>query len=60
MYESDITQFMRKLLDERPQIREEQRKGRAMWWDKQLDLDELERQRAARVPQKAYVYQTDV
>lgn len=58
-YESDHTQFIRELLEQKPHILEEQRKGRAMWWDKKLDLDLLERQRAARVPQKAYPYQTE-
>ena len=32
-YESDLTQFMRDLLEKKPQIVEEQKKGRALWWD---------------------------
>lgn len=59
-YESDITKMIRQLLDEKPQIVEEQRKGRAMWWDKKLDVDTLRRDRESRVKQKPYVYQTDV
>ena len=34
MYESDITKFMRKFLEEHPEEVESQRKGRAIWWDK--------------------------
>jgi hypothetical protein len=34
MYESDLTQFMRKFLAEHPEEIESQRKGRATWWDK--------------------------
>ena len=34
MYESDLTQFMRKFLEEHPEEIESQRRGRAVWWDK--------------------------
>ncbi len=57
-YESDITQFIRGLLQEKPQIVDEQKKGRAMWWDRKLDLDSLEREAESRVKQQPYVYQT--
>ncbi len=58
-YESDLTKMMRGLLQEKPQIVEEQRKGRALWWDKKLDRDELTRDQESHVKQKPYVYQTD-
>ncbi len=58
-YESDLTRMMRELLANKPQIVEEQRKGRALWWDKKLDRDELARTEASQVKQKSYVYQTD-
>ncbi len=57
-YESDATRMIRDLLRERPQIADEQKQGRALWWDRRLDPDELGRARASRVPQKGYVYQT--
>jgi hypothetical protein len=57
-YESDATRLIRDLLREKPQLAEEQAKGRAQWWDRKLDLDELRRARESRVPQKPYVYQT--
>jgi hypothetical protein len=58
-YESEITRFIRELKQNNPQIEAKQREGRALWWDKTLDFDELRRQREARVPQKPYVYQTE-
>jgi hypothetical protein len=59
-YVSETTQFLRGLLAEKPQIVEEQKKGRSMWWDRKLDLEEQRRFSEAKVKQKAYVYQTDV
>ncbi len=57
-YESDTTKFLRDLLREKPQIVEEQEKGRALWWDKKNSLDELKRAEESRVRQQPYVYQT--
>lgn len=57
-YESDITKMMRDLLMEKPQIVEEQRKGRALWWDRPQDLDTQRRADEASVRQQPYVYQT--
>ncbi|MCU0938356.1 MAG: DUF3460 family protein [Burkholderiaceae bacterium] len=57
-YESDITQFLKQLKAKKPDLEQQQREGRAIWWDKQLDREELKRQQAARVPQQGYVYQT--
>jgi len=56
-YESEHTLFIRELLQKKPQLVEEQRKGRALWWDKVLDRDEQQRFRSARVAQQPYVYQ---
>ena len=58
MYESDITKFIRELHQKRPELEAEQVKGRALLWDKALDREALTEQRAARVPQQPYVYQT--
>ncbi len=59
-YESEITVFMRDLLQKKPQIVEEQKKGRAMWWDKKADVDATRRDEASTVKQQAYVYQNKV
>ena len=57
MYQSEITQFLNQLKEQKPDLEEQQRKGRALLWDKQpLDLDERERQQASRVKQTSYVY----
>jgi hypothetical protein len=55
-YESEVTCFIRELLDKKPQLREEQKKARAMWWDKTLDPAALERNRESEVPRQGYVY----
>ena len=57
-YESDHTKFMRELLTKKPELASEQRKGRAIWWDKKLDADEQKGFQDGRVAQSAYVYQT--
>ena len=57
-YESELTRFLKDLKARNPGLEQKQREGRAIWWDKELDRDELQRQQAARVPQQAYVYQT--
>ncbi len=60
MYESEFTKFMREFKQQRPQLEEEQKKSRAIWWDKPQDLETQERERESRVKQQAYVYQNKV
>ncbi len=57
-YESDLTRMIRELLQEKPHIVQEQKKGRALWWDRKLDPEELKRE--SNVKQQAYVYQNKV
>jgi hypothetical protein len=59
-YESDITKMMRQLLQDKPQIVEEQRKSRSFWWDKKPDPDARRRALESRVKQQAYVYGSPV
>lgn len=59
MYESDFTKFMNEFLEKNPTIEAQRREHRLTWWDKTLDDDEQASFRAARVPQKPYVYQTN-
>ncbi len=57
-YESDHTRFIRELLAQKPNLEDEQRKSRAIWWDKRPeDLALGARMDEGRVPQAAYVYQ---
>jgi hypothetical protein len=57
-YKSDVTQFLEDLKAKKPNLEDEQRAGRAIFWDKRVDLDAQEEWRDARVPQQPYVYQT--
>ena len=56
MYESDITVFLRDLMDKNPELKELQQKNRAMLWDKKLNLDELKRQQESEAPKAPYAY----
>jgi len=58
-YQSDLTQFLNKLKQEKPELESDQQKGRAEFWERDVDLDLLEEFRQARVPQKPYVYHTE-
>ncbi|MCB1742996.1 MAG: DUF3460 family protein [Burkholderiaceae bacterium] len=57
MYVSEITRFLNELKAKQPEIAEQQREGRALWWDKSLDLEVQARFRDSRVAQSPYVYQ---
>jgi hypothetical protein len=59
-YESDLTRMIRELLQDKPHIVQEQRKGRALWWDRKLDPEDLKHTRESSVKQQAYVYQNKV
>lgn len=56
LYESDHTQFMREMLAKHPEWIEDQRRGRAIWWDRKLDLKEQENRRQTAEPQRPYPY----
>lgn len=56
-YESDHTKWMREWLAKHPEELQEQKTGRALWWDKPApDQDTQRRQAASCVPQKPYYY----
>lgn len=58
-YASDATQFIDSLKSQRPELEAEQRQGRALLWDKQIDRQFAAEASEARVAQKPYVYQTE-
>ena len=60
IYESEHTKFMREWMEKHPEEREEQRKGRALWWDKPQDLKASKADRESQVPQQPYYYQNEV
>ena len=57
-YQSDATQFINQLKTAKPDLEVRQRQGRELLWDKAVDRQAWEGFKAARVPQKPYVYQT--
>jgi len=57
-YKSEITQFLDELKAKRPTLEAEQRAGRALLWDRDIDRDEQARYGEASVAQQPYVYQT--
>lgn len=58
-YQSEATQFIEQLKVQRPELDAQQRAGRALLWDKQVDRKIWGEYREARVAQKPYVYQTN-
>jgi hypothetical protein len=57
-YKSDVTEFIEEMKANKPTLEAEQRAGRALLWDRAIDRQAEAEQRAARVPQQPYVYQT--
>ena len=57
-YTSDVTNFISELKAKKPTLEAEQRAGRALLWDKQLDRSSQDEFAAAKVPQPPYVYFT--
>ncbi|MEN2472808.1 DUF3460 family protein [Burkholderia stabilis] len=56
-YQSDVTQFLNQLKQQKPTLEEEQRQGRSLLWDKQpIDLEERADQQESGVKQTSYVY----
>lgn len=57
-YQSETTQFLQQLKQQKPQLQSQQVQGRALLWDKQVDREVWAQYQAARVAQKPYVYMT--
>lgn len=55
-YVSEVTQFIKQYKKDHPETEQRQREGRHRLWDKKIDLEMQEQYKAARVPQKPYVY----
>lgn len=55
-YVSDHTLWMNDLLEKNPQWVEDQKAGRALWWDKKQDVDTTARNAQSKVAQKPYPY----
>jgi hypothetical protein len=57
-YKSDVTSFIEELKAKKPTLENEQRAGRALLWDKRIDLEAEAEYSESNVPQQPYVYQT--
>ena len=55
-YVSETQAFIQQLKALKPTLEAEQRAGRALLWDKTIDRQNQAEFKAARVPQKPYVY----
>ena len=55
-YNSDATEFIEGLKAKKPDIEAQQRVGRALLWDKNVDREAASESKAAGVRQKPYVY----
>ena len=55
-YTSDVTQFIAELKAKKPTLEAEQRAGRALLWDKQIDRNGQADFDDAKVAQSPYVY----
>jgi hypothetical protein len=57
-YKSEVTNFIEELKAKKPTLEAEQRAGRALLWDKDVDRSAEADFADGRVAQQAYVYQT--
>ena len=55
-YESDVTTFIKRFLEQNPQVVEKQKRYRATWWDRPQSPEERRKQAEAAVPSTAYAY----
>lgn len=55
-YESNATQFINQLKGSKPALDAQQRQGRALLWDKDVNSEVWQDYNAGRVAQKPYVY----
>ncbi len=57
-YKSDVTSLIEELKAQKPSLEDEQRRGRALLWDRRIDRVAEEAYDEAHVAQQPYVYQT--
>jgi hypothetical protein len=55
---SDVTDFIATLKQKDPQLFQRQVEGRALLWDRKIELTDEAEFKAAKVAQQPYVYQT--
>lgn len=60
LYESPETRLLREVAERDPQVRRARRSGWDMFWDHNLDWEELRRFAESSVRQKPYVYDPEL
>lgn len=55
-YVSEFTAFMNDYIKQHPEVVEDQRKGRAIYWDKKVDFEAQDKAEADSVPVDGYYY----
>lgn len=59
LYESEQARFLQELQQEQPELAQEKRAGRAIWWDKRpQELAARRQMDEAQLPMPAYVYES--
>ncbi len=56
-YKSETTSLIEQMKAARPTLEDDQRRGRALLWDRRIDPVMQEENGESRVPQQPYVYQ---
>ena len=58
-YQSDATQFLNRLIEEKPELEQQRLENRGLLWDVELHPAEQENFEAAKVAKKPYTYYQD-
>lgn len=56
LYESEHTKFIREAMAQNPEWQDDQRAGRAIWWDKAIDANAQKASLASREAHRSYPY----
>ncbi len=56
-YVSEFDQFMHEFLDRHPEVVEDRQRGWYIWWDRRIDLDEVDKLSKEEVAEKPYHYE---
>ena len=58
-YQSDATQFLNRLIEEKPELEQQRLENRGLLWDVELSPEEQENFEAAKVAKNPYTYYQD-
>lgn len=58
-YQSEATQFLNRLIEEKPELEQQRLENRGLLWDVELNPEEQKNFEAAKVAKKPYTYYQD-